>query len=64
LEVDAGVIFAVRPVSAVLLSVKTVSAVLVAFITCKTLPGEKLVAPVPPLAVGNVPVTLLAKFTD
>jgi hypothetical protein len=24
----------------------------------------KLVAPVPPLAAGNVPVTLLAKFND
>ncbi len=33
-------------------------------LTCKILPGAKLVAPVPPLPVASVPVTLLAKLID
>ena len=43
---------------------------LLSFATCNTLPGVAVplinpdVIAVPPLATGNVPVTLLAKFID
>jgi len=57
LVVADGVIESATPADVHELFVCTISVLETPFTTCKTLPGEKLVAPVPPLPVASVPVT-------